>query len=215
VDRAEVEALVEALIEEARKRAQRRRRRNAAVVTLIALVGASLFAVLGRSAQSQTASQGLSTPSSLSAATGESKIAFIREPHGGYSGVLWVMNPDGSGQRRLTPAFPDMDWSPDGQKIAFTTWGGDRRGPNGTNPSDIYVTNADGSGRQRLTSHPSFDHGPAWSPDGRTIAFVSGRGHENHAGLFAMNADGSEQQNLTRNPAPDRSPVWSPGRKGS
>ena len=119
VDREEFEALVEALIEEARKRAQRRRRRNAAVVTLIALVGVALIVVLGRSAQSQTASPALAARSSLSAATGESKIAFIREPRGGYAGVLWVMNPDGSGQRRLTPAFPEMDWSPDGQKIAL------------------------------------------------------------------------------------------------
>ena len=40
---------------------------------------------------------------------------------------------------------------------------------------DIYVTNADGSGRQRLTTNPGPDSDPAWSPDGRKIAFVSGR----------------------------------------
>jgi TolB protein len=97
-----------------------------------------------------------------------------------------------------------MDWSPDGQKIAFTTWG-DRRGPSGTNPSDIYITNADGSGRQRLTSDPGFETGPAWSPDGRKIAFVSG--HGNYPGLFAMNADGSGQQRLTRGGS---QPHWSP-----
>jgi TolB protein len=194
VDREELEALVEALIEEARRRAQRRRRRNGAVVTLLALVGVALLAVLGRSAQSQTASPALAAPSSLSAATGGSKIAFIREPRGGYAGVLWVMNPDGSGQRELGPAFPELDWSPDGQKIAFTTWG-DRRGPGGTNPTDIYVTNADGSGRERLTTHSSFETSPAWSPDGRTIAFVSGR---EGAGIYVMSADGTDQRLLTR-----------------
>ena len=77
VDREELEALVEALIEEARQRAQRRRRRNAAVVTLIALVGVALFAVLGRSAQSQTASRALSARSIAPAQAGTSRIAFF------------------------------------------------------------------------------------------------------------------------------------------
>ena len=116
VDREEIEALVEALIEEARKRAQRRRRRNAVVVTLVALVGAALFAVLGRSAQSQTPSPALAARSSLSAVTGESKIAFIREPAGGYAGVLWVMNPDGSGQRSAAALNASISGS------TLTTW---------------------------------------------------------------------------------------------
>ena len=69
VSREEVEALVEALIEEARQRARRRRRRNGAVVALVALVGVALFAVLGRSAQSQSASPALTArPAALGAA---------------------------------------------------------------------------------------------------------------------------------------------------
>ena len=44
---------------------------TAAVVTLVALVGVALFALLGRSAQSQTASPALSARSSLPAASGE------------------------------------------------------------------------------------------------------------------------------------------------
>ena len=67
VDREEIEALVEALIEEARKRAQRRRRRNAAVVTLVALVGAALFAAARAERAAQTASLALAARSSLSA----------------------------------------------------------------------------------------------------------------------------------------------------
>ena len=153
VTHGEFDALVEALIEEARQRGQRRRRRNAAVVTLVTLVGVAVFALLGRSAQSQTASPALSVRSSLPAAAASSKIAFIREPpHAGYAGVLWVMNPDGSGQRRLAPAFSGMRWSPDGQKVAFAAIVvlPDRL------TSDIYVMNADGSGQERLTSDPSW-----------------------------------------------------------
>ena len=164
LEREEIEALVEALIEEARREQRRRHRRYWALTVLAASVGAVVLILLDGGAASQTASPAHSARSSLAAATGESRIAYIREPRGGYAGVLWVMNPDGSGQRRLSPAFPDMDWSPDGQKIVFTTWG-DRR-----QRSDIYVTNADGSGRQKLTSGSGYDNSPTahmW----RTIMF--------------------------------------------
>ncbi len=209
VTHGEFDALVEALIEEARKRAQRRRRRNAAVVALVALVGVALFAVVGRSAQSQTASPALSARSSVPAQAAKSKIAFIREPRGGYAGVLYVMNPDGSGQHMLAPAFPDMRWSPDGQKIAFSAW-------SQNDASDLYVMNADGSGMQMLTSDPGWDGGPTWSPDGRALAFTRSPpfGVGGLIDIYVMNADGSEQRRLTRGtrpPAKDPTELaWSP-----
>ena len=104
VDREELEALVEALIEEARRRARRRRLTYAAGAAAVALIGVVVFAIFDRTAQSQSASAVPAGRPSLAAGAAGSKIAFISEPlHTGYSGEVYVMNADGSGKRRLAP----------------------------------------------------------------------------------------------------------------
>ena len=74
--------------------------------------------------------------------------------------------------------------------------------------------NADGSKQRRLT--PTAGGGsPAWSPDGKRVAFVSGHGSDiNDLDIYVANADGSSRQRLTRDAARDGGPVWLPdGRK--
>ena len=74
--------------------------------------------------------------------------------------------------------------------------------------------NADGSGQRRLTQMPGHDGFPAWSPDGRKIAFLNirdGKGED-----YVVDAHGSGQRNLTHNPASDSAFAWSPdGRRVS
>lgn len=55
--------------------------------------------------------------------------------------------------------------------------------------TDIYVMNADGSAEARLTTHPAHDGKPAWSPDGKQIAFESDR--DGQPEIYIINADGT------------------------
>jgi dipeptidyl aminopeptidase/acylaminoacyl peptidase len=83
--------------------------------------------------------------------------------------------------RKLSPItsgdFDDGDgaWSPDGKLVAFTS--NRTEEPDNNRNSDIWIVAADNtdSGRtmRRLTTNPGSDDSPAWSPDGKSIAYVT------------------------------------------
>jgi TolB protein len=77
-------------------------------------------------------------------------------------------------------------------KIAFAS--------DASGSDDIVVMNPDGSGRENLTTGPEGDIEPAWSPDGRLLAFVR------DGAVHVVRADGSGLRRLT----PGASPAWAP-----
>lgn len=118
---------------------------------------------------------------------------------------IYTIQSNGHDLRRLTNTEgedTDPAWSPDAQRIAFSS---DRDGGN----FDLYIMNADGSEQHRLTDTPdAYEYRPSWSPDGTRIAFW--RTIADLDSIVVINADGTRERTLTvpRENAAD--PVWSP-----
>ena len=76
---------------------------------------------------------------------------------------------------------------------------------------DVWVMRGDGLDPKRLTEDAGDDTSPAWSPDGKYIAFVSDR--EGNKEIYRMNADGTEPINLTHHSSEDWTPAYAPDGK--
>lgn len=117
---------------------------------------------------------------------------------------IYVMNADGTDFENLTNT-PESEWvpvwSPDGQRIAFSS---DRDGD-----SEIFLMNKDGSDLVQLTENDGHDGRPRWSPDGSEIAFETDRDGDDWD-IYIMNADGSDPRPVTSNTTSDFAPAWSP-----
>lgn len=102
------------------------------------------------------------------------------------------MRPDGSEVTLLGLGGSSAPrYSPDGTRIAF------HEVRNGLD-YDVFIANADGTEARLLAGGGGDQRLPEWSPDGRTLAYVSNAG--GHHDLFILGVDGGEPVRLTRQP---------------
>jgi TolB protein len=146
--------------------------------------------------------------------------------------ALFTMNADGTGSKQLTSppkgAIDSLpDWSPDGKRIVFHREYADK-------PYEIYTIAADGTDQRQVDPGCPVgvveDEGdiceetdPAWSPDGKLLAFswphgaikqVGGEDTIEARGIGVMAPDGSGARLVTQTKRPtsseDETPSWSP-----
>ena len=104
----------------------------------------------------------------------------------------------------------DPQYSPDGKKIAFVVR--EDKLETGTSKSDIYLMNADGSGTRALTTGRANDTHPRWSPDGKSLLFLSTRSEGAQAWVLPL--DGGEPKQLTGFFGGIAQPEWLPDGSG-
>ncbi len=91
--------------------------------------------------------------------------AWVNVPQDRYENELWAMDADGGHNRRLMKGGGDVQWSPDGTRIAYID--ATDRGP------EIFVRWMDASGNTAQVTHAGIKpEGLSWSPDGKWIAFM-------------------------------------------
>lgn len=168
-------------------------------------------------------------------------LSFVSSRQGSESGQLWLLERAGGEAQRVTELDEGVDdyaWSPDGRRIVIVSKDVDSLAKADTTRArpiviDRYLIKRDGDGwldRRRthlylfdvaskeiaqLTSGDADDREPAWSPDGRRIAFTSARhGDEDRtedSDLYIIEARvGAQPERLTATPTYERAATFSP-----
>jgi len=131
--------------------------------------------------------------------TNGTQIAFTSERTG--SPQIWVVGIDGTGLRRISyETYADRPtWSPPPfNEIAFAA----KTGPG----YDIKILNIGSGETRQITFGEGSNESPAWSPNGRHLAFMSTRAGRSQ--IFTTDRDGKNVRQLTRD-GNNTTPNWS------
>jgi len=139
------------------------------------------------------------------------KLAFVSDRDGAQvvgtvetrtAKEIYLSDYDGAEQIRITQArrlSGNPNWSPDARTLAYTMW---------TPVPQIFLSHLYQGTVDPFTTQANTNYLPAFSPDGRRVAFMSGR--DGNTEIYAQNVDGSGLRRLTNHPADDSTPTWSP-----
>ncbi|HEY2852108.1 MAG TPA: S9 family peptidase [Gemmatimonadaceae bacterium] len=116
-----------------------------------------------------------------------------------------------SGDLYLLKDVRDPELSPDGAWVAYTVTTVDSAKDKSDN--DIWMTSWDGATTIRVTSSPESESSPRWSPDGRYLAFLSGRQEGKGAQVWLLDRRGGEAQRVTQLKGGVSEFAWSPDSK--
>jgi len=126
-----------------------------------------------------------------------------------------------NGTEILIPAplkgMNDAVLSPDGRHIAFSL-----STSGSIDDNNIWLVDADGSNERKLTNMEGLQHEPSWSPDGKRIYFLSGKGGQAHD-IWELTLATRETKQLTSSSlyhfdvavAPDGGLAFSSNRSGN
>lgn len=124
----------------------------------------------------------------------------------------------GAQEKVLTPeiiltikTINDAQISPDGKNIMFQVSRprADNEKPGGS-IAELWTLPAIGGEAKRFTFNDRSDRSPQWSPDGKSIAFLSQRGESNVTQIYLVAFDGGEAVQLTKAEKNVGSFKWSP-----
>lgn len=141
------------------------------------------------------------------------RIAFQSSDETGAKTIL-TLNLDGRDLRTVPTGLDrpwDPVWSPDGTHLVFAQQPPDAGDPTAQTES-VYISDTSGHDCRLLATFPGFIQLPAWSPDGRTIAYQTWTGKKGDADIVLLDVATGKFTTITHRDHPylDETPAWLP-----
>lgn len=116
---------------------------------------------------------------------------------------IYVMNPDGSGQKRIFKTSDSelyTSWSPNGTRIAYVI------------PNGVWTMSPTGADRKQVAKGKESTWGASWSPNGKQIAF-SDKFKKGKQALYVVGSNGGTPKSIYRAAAYVTDAAWAPSGK--